>query len=193
MRIVGFIANVFAIIMIMYIASEGRLLDMTTFIDGPTVFYFVLTIGGAVVSTGGFKTLVSGINGIFSRKYQMTDEQREKSVELFKFLGKVTALASIVLMFSGVILLMLNLNDPSTMGTHVGVALMAVFWGAAIEMLFIQPAVYMLNQKREPEPARAARIKDKEALEKLAQLCFEKGLTYEDIMEADDIQLRKYQ
>jgi uncharacterized membrane protein len=189
MRTVGLLVSVLGMLMAVCVASDYNFYGMRVLIDWPTIAFFVFALAGAVIGTGSGKTFISGVNGVLSRKYQMTDEQRGKAVGLFKLLGNVTTSATVAITFIGIIMLLTMLNDPSAIGTYYGMVMVAVFWGAVIHMLFIQPSIYLLNQSREPEPARAARVKDKQALEKLAQLCFEKGLTYEDIMEADEIQL----
>jgi hypothetical protein len=108
-------------------------------------------------------------------------------------LGKTTTCVSAATTLIGLILLLFALDTPLEMGKKIAMALVSLFYGATLHLLFIQPALYKFKLPQTEEPARIARIKNKEAIDKLVQLCFEKGLTYEDIMEADDIQLRRHQ
>ncbi len=177
MRIIGFLLSLLGLAITVYVAADGDMYSISHIFDFWNLMPFVLAYAGVIVGTGSFKAFVMGVNAAISKKYRITDAQRDDAVELFRLLGRMTAYVSAAVVFIGLTMLLTNLNDPGSMGVRTGVILIAFLYGAAIQMLFIQPTIYMLTKRQTEEPARAARIKDKEALNKLAQLCFEKGIT----------------
>jgi len=163
------------------------------FINLPSLFGHLIILASVIVATSSFKTFIMGINGAFSKKYIMTKEQCDKTMQLFNLLQKTIIYSCIVQFFIGFVIVLNHLGDVSSWGPSIAMTLIAPIYGALINIAFIQPAIYILSHKHESEPSHIARIKDKEALDKLMQLCFEKGLTHEDIMDADEITLRKKQ
>jgi flagellar motor component MotA len=193
MRVLGFLFISFGLLIVIFIAAGGNLNAMSTFVDWPSVLPLLLTVTGVIMGTGSFKTFVVGFNAAISRKYRISDEQREDAIDLFNMLSKVIYYVTAATTLIGMILTLYTLSDPAALGGKVAIMLVSLFYGAIVNLLFIQPTIYVLKKRQTEEPARVARIRDKAAIDKLVQLCFEKGLTYEDIMEADDIQLRKFQ
>jgi flagellar motor component MotA len=179
-------------------ASEWNFIDAVSFIDIATTFSIVVPAAGFIIGTGSFKAFIAGINCILSKKYRITEKLLDEAVSLFELLAKVVVNATVVSIFIGLCLTLLNLDDPASLGPKISIALLAALHGAFINLVFIHPAIYMLKKKRTEEPLEdndanihAVRARDREAVDKLLQLCFEKGITREDIMNADGIDLRK--
>jgi len=188
MRTLSFLILFFGGIAIMIISINGII---GYFFNIPSLFGHLIMMASVIVATSSFKTFIMGINGAFSKKYLMTKEQCEKTIALFKMLQKTVNYTSLLMVVIGLMVVLGNLTDLSSIGPSLSLSLIAIVYGVIINLAFIQPAIYILSHKHESEPAHIARIKDKEALDKLMQLCFEKGLTHEDIMDANEITLRK--
>lgn len=189
-RRIGFLVLVFGVVFSMMLISHYVVNDVLVFINTPTLVYFILIILGTVLTTSGFKGFVISVNGVLSRKYQMTDEDRDKGIELFTMLTKTVTQGGVALIFISLCLMLLRFDDLSALGPSMAVAFNSVLYASLINMLLLNPAIYILKHRAEAEPARTARVKDKAAADKLLQLCFEKGLTFEEIMQAEEISLR---
>ena len=183
---------IFMALTIALIWSTG--MEIGLIIDESVLLAYVAVLAGIITATGSFKTFISGINGVVSKKYRMTEELRDKALSLFKLLKKSTIHATVLITVLGLLATLYRMEDISKLGSAVAVALLSILYGAFINLALLNPAIYILCQKQEDDAtSRVAKIKnrDKEAVEKLLQLCFEKGLTHDDIMAAEDITLRK--
>jgi len=167
--------------------------SISWFFNIPSLYGHLIVLASVLVITASFKTFIMGINGAFSKKYQMTEEQINKTLDLFRLLQKTVNYTSVLLVLIGLVIVLGHVSDILSLGPSIALTLISPLYGVLINIAFINPVIYILQHKHEDEPAKAARIKDKEALDKLMQLCFEKGLTHEDIMDADEITLRKRQ
>lgn len=188
MRTLSSIALIILGIVLLAASINGSIF---TLLDLPAILIYFIFIAAVLISTSNFKTFIMGINGAISKKYQMSKEQCDKTISLFQLLRKTVFNTSILILVVSIMFILGNLSDVSHLGPAIAVALIAIAYGAFINLFMIDPAIYILGHKHEDEPAKIARIKDKEALDKLLQLCFEKGLTHEDIMNADEIMLHK--
>ena len=103
-RIYGFIICLFSIIMAASIISDFNMSDLGIFISLQTLLFFILIFTGVIAGTSGFKTFTMGVNGVLSKKYYMTDEQREKAVALFVLLRRTTLYAAVLQMMAGLML-----------------------------------------------------------------------------------------
>lgn len=190
-RKVGFLLCLSAMWLMVVSGSDWQLGNVSLFLNLPTLIYNCMILTGVILYTSGFKTFIAGLNGVFSKNYHMTDELRAEATDLFILLRKTVTLAGVALTCISLCLLLLYLDDPSAIGPNVAVALLALLYAAFINMALINPILYLLQHRKDAEPAKVARIKEKAAVDKLLQLCFEKGITLEEVMESDEIELRK--
>ena len=191
MRTLGSIIIIFAVTLFVIFTAGMR---GAYFIDWSVLTAFVLIFVGVIIATTGFKTFISGINGVMSKKYQMTAQMRDKALSLFRLLQKSTFYTMVLITVLGVLGVLTSLDDISGLGPALFIALIGIVYGSFINLAFLCPAIYILEHKLDEEtekPAAKIKDRDKEAVEKLLQLCFEKGLSHEDIMAADEISLRK--
>lgn len=191
MRLLGFCLTLVGILLTMIIGAQWNVGDFYIFLNWPTIIFFLMILTGVIMCTSNTKTFTMAVNGVLSRRYKMTEVQREKALALFTLLEKSVKCSAALLAMIGFCLTLLKMDDLSSLGPNICIILLSVFYGALILLVFIYPAQYILQHQKEEEPARAVRIKEKAAVDKLLQLCFEKGLTSEDIINADEITLHR--
>ena len=188
MRTLSFLLLFFGGIAFLIMASNGSVI---WFVNLPSFLGHFIILTSVIVATSSFKVFISGINGAFSKKYQMTKEQSDITLALFRLLQRTVNYTSVLVFLIGLVIGLGYLSDLFMLGPILAMTMIAPLYGIIINIAFINLVIYNLEHKHESESATVVRIKDKEVADKLLQLCFEKGLTHEDIMEADEITLRK--
>lgn len=157
--------------------------------DLPTTFFFITTITAVIVATGNFKTFIAAINALLSKKYNISAADKEKSIRLFKLLGKSVVSAAVLLTVVGLTLMLMDLSDPAYLGPRISIALCAISQGVCINLILIYPAINVLQARYIAEEKRV--ISEKQVIDKLLELCYRQGITPEEILDAREISFRK--
>jgi flagellar motor component MotA len=169
------------------VLGEGRVITM--FIDPFTLLTFIISVGAVIFMSGEFKTAIRGVNALLSRKYEISDAERERAVQLFGLLTKVIWITALVSFLIGLVLMLGQLDDPAALGPMLSVMLISFYYGAFINLVFIYPAIYMLRHRTPVNPTPAV-ISEKQVIDKLLQLCYKQGISPEEILQADEIELK---
>jgi len=146
MYIIGIIIISFAIFSAAGAASLLNLVVMGT---------NLLVIIGVILGTSSAKLFISGLRGVLSAKYEMSNEVRQDAVGLFNLLSKVVILTTILLFFVGISLVFWHttwseLHDIEFQSFMHGIAIsMSVpIYGIFLSVAFFKPAAYILSKTR---------------------------------------------
>ena len=174
---------------IWFVLGDLSLQGITWVIDMPSLMTIVLAQWAVILITGEGKTFIKSLNALFSKKYVISNQDRLKAVELNILLSKVTVYAALFAFTTGLVFMLGMLGDPSVLGPIISVSLISLVYGALINIIFVLPAIYILKHRKNPDDNAA--ITEKQVVDKLLELCHKQGLSPEEIMEADEINLKK--
>ncbi|GHV34105.1 hypothetical protein FACS18949_09540 [Clostridia bacterium] len=144
-------------------------------INPAAIITLLLSFVAAVAATGSFKVFVTGLNAAVSKRYVISEEDRNKSAALFRLLTKVTLCVTVI--SAGISLY----NIQSAISSVV----IGVFFAVAV----FEPPVFILKHRAVGAPEDAA-LYPKELADKLLEMCLQNGITPEDIKNASDIELK---
>lgn len=118
------------------------------FLDYPSLI-FILALAAVVVAvTGSFKTLIMGTNCVMSKRYQISEQNRQKAIDVFIMLRRVLTSAGIVIFTFGMVLALGSLGDPDALGPNLAVALISQFYAQLLNLFFVNPAIYILQTRK---------------------------------------------
>jgi flagellar motor component MotA len=155
------------------------------------IFFYIVIICAVIIATGGFKTFTRAINALLSKKYVISAADKEKAIRLFKLIGKSVFAAAALNIIIGLMLMLHNLSDFTSLARNIAASFQAIFYSAFINLVFIYPAVYNLENRYNTEEKRV--LSEKQVMDKLLMLCYKQGISPEDIIDADEISFKKYQ
>lgn len=159
--------------------------------DLPTTFAFIIAITSVIVATGSFKTFITAINALLSKKYSISAADKEKAVRLFQLIGKTVVYASVLFAVMGIMLMLRSLSDPYSIGPKVSIALCSLFQGTLINLILVYPAINVLETRYNVEERTV--ISEKQVIDKLLELCYRQGVSPEEILNAREIHFQKRQ
>lgn len=162
----------------------GVLFDLTP------AFYFIVLIISVITATGRFRTFIMAINALFSKKYNISAADKEKAIRLFKLLGKSVVYATILFTVIGIQSILSNLSDLAALGPLLSTALCTISQGAFINLILIS-AINVLETRYHTEEKTV--ISEKQVIDKLLELCYKQGISPEDILNANEIHIKKDQ
>jgi flagellar motor component MotA len=181
----GVLVFLAGIVWLTYICADYDLNLFIAFFHWPTIFMVVCAMLAVIMFSGGFKLFAKAVNALISKKYYISAADQAKSIRLFKLMSQSMIGMSVLMTFICFVLILLNLGDLSALGHKIGAALVAIVYGALAKLVFIDPAIHLL-ETRFNEGVKAA-ISDKQVMDKLLELCYRQGVTPEEIMEANEI------
>lgn len=193
MYVRGILVFIVGVFFMALIGADYNLNLAMVFIDGPTTFCFIVVFAAVIISTGGFRTFITAINALSSKKYSISAADKEKAIRLFKLLGKSVVYASILFTLMGLMLILVQLDDidPAALGPSIAVAILAVFQGAFINLALIFPAINILETRYNTEEKTV--ISEKQVIDKLLELCYKQGISPEEVLSADEMYFKKLQ
>ncbi|MCL2703819.1 MAG: MotA/TolQ/ExbB proton channel family protein [Defluviitaleaceae bacterium] len=191
MYVRGILVFMAMIVCAVLFAIELDMYMLRFFFDSVTLVVFILAIVGAITAAGGFKTFVSAVNALLSRKYHISASDKEKSIRLFKLIKQTVFYTSLIITMVGIINMLANLNDPSMLGANVAVCIVSIYYGLIINMVFIHPAINLLETRYNTEEKTV--ISEKQVIDKLLELCYKQGISPEEILNASEMNLIKRQ
>lgn len=192
MFIIGILVFVAGIFFVALIGADYNLqMVMRVLFDWPTTFSFIVVIAAIIIATDGFKTFVTAVKALLSKKYSLSATDKEKAIRLFKLLGRAVISASILFTMMGLILTLYSLSDPNYLGPKIALALNSIFQGAFINLVLIYPAINVLQTRYSVDEKTV--ISEKQVIDKLLELCYKQGISPEEILDANEIYFKKYQ
>ena len=161
------------------------------FVELVTLFVFTLVIVAVIVITGEAKTFVITINALLSKQYYISAADKEKGIRLYKLIGKTVIYAVIVFSVIHLIIVLSTLDTPASIGPNIAMTLLTVFYGAIINMVFINPAVNILETRYNAEERTV--ISERQVIDKMLELCYKQGISPDEIVNADEIAFKQKQ
>ena len=183
--LLGKLLFLFTIIMGILIASGFDTWLVMNFLDLPTLAWFAFIMTAVVVATGEARTFVAAVNALLSKKYVMSAQDKERALRLFRLLGKTVLAAAVMLTAVGVTFMLYQLADPAALGPFLAISLLSVVYGVGINMVFIYPAINILETRYNTEERTV--ISERQVIDKLLELCYRQGVAPEDIINANEI------
>ena len=159
------------------------------FIHMPTLLCFICAIPIMLFATGEFKTFIKASNAVFSKKYVISYEDREKGIKLFEFLIKIVNYTAVICTIIALVLILGNLDDLHLLGPMLSIALLTALYAATFNFALLYPAIYVLKNRQNEEHKIV--INEKEVINKLLELCYKQGISPEEILTANEISFRK--
>ena len=189
MRYVLGVAIMFAGFAFLMLITGGSISQVVDFVHMPSLMPFVITLTSVIMATNSRKVFIVSINAMLSKNYAISAADKEKSIRLYKMLGKTVTYTAIMTVMMGTMFMLMQLDDPSHLGPMISISLTSAFYGAFINLAFIYPAIYILETRYNAEEKRV--ISEKQVMDKLMELCYKQGITPEEILEATEINFRK--
>ena len=142
---------VFLIGLVFLVLMPGDIGWIFIFVNLPSIIQLIITIAAVIIATGEFKTFVAATNALLSKNYYIPATVKEKAIKLFKLLSKSVVYASILFFVAGVMLTFAAIDDLSKIGPSVMVSLNSIFYGTLINLVFINPAINILEARQNHE------------------------------------------
>ncbi|MDR2770618.1 MAG: hypothetical protein LBB57_01110 [Clostridiales Family XIII bacterium] len=164
-----------------------------TFANPSAILTVLFAVVSALLATSNFRLFTRGLNAAISRKYYLPEEECEKAADLFRLLSKVSIAAALFTFFTGLIAMLGHMEDAEAFGHALAAALVAPLVGVAVLTALFEPAAFILRHRARAEAAAgkaAVKTYPKALGDKLLELCYQNGLSAEDIEKATDIELR---
>jgi len=191
------------IILLVLLASiavlGGTLFD---FLDPASLLPFLLVMTAVIIMKGGFKTFITAVNALLSKKYTISAAEKEASVRLFKLLAKTVKYTAIIITLMGIINLFMGLNWRLweelgsgeflwAISINLAASLISIMYGLAINMIFLNPTIDILETRHNAESKTM--ISEKQVIDKLMELCYKQNITPEEILDANEITFKRKQ
>ncbi len=101
------------------------------------------------MTVDGVKTV--DIAAIMQKKMSLTSDQHKTGIALFSCMGSYAPAFGMVGTLVGLVQMLANLDDPSTIGPKMAVAMITTFYGAIMANLFFMPMADKLKIRSEEE------------------------------------------
>ena len=119
--------------------SIWSFIDIVSFISvGIFPFLFVSILFG-------FRNMASAFSSAVKKEAEK--EKLLKAVEFFKFFGKITWIMAFISLFVGIVAMLINLDDKSSIGPNVALALISPLYGGLINAMVILPFTFLLKKQ----------------------------------------------
>jgi len=119
------------------------------FADAPTVMGFGIVISAVIVATGQANTFVSGIKAAFSKRHNLSEDERIRAIGMFKLLRKTVVYAAILFSSMTMVFILGNLQDWDTFAANTALAMLSVYYAALINIILINPVISILERRNE--------------------------------------------
>jgi len=144
MYFIGALTMIFGMLYVSYLYH----IPTSMFLNVQILLTILIIIVGVIIVTSGFKTFIQGFGAVFSAKYNISDEEREKAAGLFNLLAKAVIIASFINMFFRLIATMAYIEDAERLAHGLAVAFVSPIYGLLISLAVIMPAAYVLSKSR---------------------------------------------
>jgi hypothetical protein len=165
--------------------------DVFWLISAPTLVFFMFVMAAAIVYKQGFKTFIAAMNALLSKKYHISAVDKEKAINLLKFMSKSVTVAMFLHMTTIILLTLVRSDDLMwfEFGQNLSMNLLSVIYGLTINLVGIYPAINILETRYNLEEKRV--ISEKQVIDKLLELCYKQGISPDEIIDADEISFKR--
>jgi len=87
-------------------------------------------------------------------------------------------------------MMLAHLEDPGQLGPNLSLSLLSILYGVVINLALIYPAIHILENRPDPQPASIV-ISERQVIDKLLELCYKQGIPPEEILDAKEISFKK--
>ena len=148
--ILGIVTILIAVFIFQGMAFSWEIVASTrALLDAPTIFVLIVITFGTILATDNLQIFLTTVKSIFSKKYNLSEEERLSAINLFKLLHKTVLYSSFLLAAMSVTALMGNLSDWDLFWNNIAINLLIVFYAALINLIFLNPILFILKQGRE--------------------------------------------
>ena len=130
------------------ISAEWRPYGALMFIDPIVIIGLLVAMYSVMVMTGEVKTFVMGVNAMCLKDYEISKEDIDEAIDLFELLKKTVFCASLLYCMMGIIFIMFDIYDFAMIGRYMAISVLSVFYGALINMAFLNPGIAILKKRR---------------------------------------------
>ena len=187
MFIRGLLMFLLGIVLMVLMIIDFQTEYISIFFDAATFIMFLITISAVIISQRDFKPFVASINALISKKYHISAADKEKGIRLFKLIHKTVYATACLCVVGGSLNMLTNLDDLAYLGPNVAVILLALLYGIIINMVFVNPAINILETRYNTEEKTV--ISEKQVIDKLLEMCYKQGISPEDIIGAKEIKI----
>jgi flagellar motor component MotA len=186
MYLIGVIAFIISLCLPMSLKGVA----LSNLLNPAALFVVLLPLISTLLATSGFKLFVRGLNAAISHKYHLPDEERTAAADLFRLLSKVAIAAAVFGVFLGLISMLGHMGDVEQFGHALAATLVSPLYGVAAALVLCEPVAYILRHPQQNDaPAASVKAYPKALGDKLLALCYQNGLSAEDIERATGIEL----
>lgn len=126
--------------------------DLLFFLNFPAILAILIPLTGVLTATQSFRTFGLGFKAVIFPGKPISEELRGKAASLFRFLSKITALSSaIILLICLINLLMYWADNPEEImnwGDNIAALVLSLLYGLTIIAAIFEPVVYILKKRQ---------------------------------------------
>ena len=191
--VVGSFMILLWIFLVIFLSAGFSLNLSLVFVDFANIVSFCIVIAAVIFITGESKAYIAAINALLSKKYNISATDKDKAIRLFRLLGKSVIASAFLIFIIGLLIMLANfsLDSLDAIGPSLAMSLLSIFYGAMINLIFIYPAIYVLETRDNME--EKALISERQVIDKMLELCYKQGISPEDIINASEISFKKRQ
>ena len=187
--VAGQVIIIFIIVVFLIIIGGNTAWAILEVIDVPSLMPLGIVIAATIFMTGEYETFTKSVNALLSKKYKISYEDLQKAISLYRLLAKVVVYTTLISFVLGIIIMFGAVREYEfslwLLGVMFSVALVSVIYGLIANLVFIYPAIHILKHRENSESVKV--ISEKLVVDKLLELCYKKGISPEEILDADDI------
>ena len=149
------IVSILALIMVMvgiWLSFAMLGTSISRFIDLPSIVLLLFPLIFVLTITRSYKFFYLGLRALIFPKIQITDEQREQTISLFRLMSKTAAIAAAIITITAFVSLCISLNisDPELIFNlirNIAVFLIVPLYSLIMILVIFEPIVFILKKK----------------------------------------------
>ncbi|MTI48094.1 MAG: hypothetical protein FH761_09645 [Firmicutes bacterium] len=132
--------------MIIIVISVG-VADLNYLIYLPSILFVLLSNLAILISTNSFKSLLHGFRILILNNIEIRKSDLDESIKTFELLIKSSILISLLGFIIGTVNMLHRLTDPSSVGPHMSLALLIIFYSIVLDLVVLIPGNFLLKKK----------------------------------------------
>ena len=149
------IVSILALIMVMvgiWLSFAMLGTSISRFIDLPSIVLLLFPLIFVLTITRSYKFFYLGFRALIFPKIQITEEQREQTISLFRLMSKTAAIAAAIITITAFVSLCvgLNISDPELIFNlirNIAVFLIVPLYSLIMILVVFEPIVFILKKK----------------------------------------------
>lgn len=133
MEIVGIFLSTLIVI---WLSQGDWWREIIYFLDPPTLICMLILTTPVLLKKGLGKDFVRAVR-LLNRKYTCSFSELRHALDVVEMVQKQILYAGVIVSFQGTFAMLRNLNDLSSLGPNLSVALLAIFYTAVFELLML--------------------------------------------------------